>query len=117
MNNDEIGRRIVEHEQGGEERAKYGKALLKELSAALTAEFGKWFSEDNLSLMRRFYLAYKDNPRISETLSRKSLLENDTNERSFYELEATGQGWSLRELKRQFNSGLYERLALSRDKV
>lgn len=157
--NFEIGRRIIEHEQGGEERAEYGKALLKKLSAGLTAEFGRGFSEDNLSLMRRFYLAYKDSPKISETasgkslpeskgqtpsdllqksetLSRKSLLTahsplpftlswshyvfligiRDAGERRFYELESTSQGWSLRELKRQFNAGLYERLALSRDK-
>jgi predicted nuclease of restriction endonuclease-like (RecB) superfamily len=159
LTNFEIGRRIVEHEQGGEERAEYGKALLKELSAALTEEFGRGFSEDNLSLMRRFFLTYKDNPKISETasgkflpelkrqipsdilqksetVSRKSLFSGtsplpftlswshyvfligikDASERSFYEIEATGQGWSLRELKRQFNSGLFERLALSRDK-
>jgi len=159
LTNFEIGRRIVEHEQGGEKRAEYGKALLKELSATLTAEFGRGFSEDNLSLMRRFYLTYKDSARISETasgkflpgskvqtpadllqksvtLSRKSFWEGrsslpfslswshyvfligikDADERSFYEIEATDQGWSLRELKRQFNSGLYERLALSRDK-
>lgn len=56
----EIGRRIVEHEQGGEERAEYGKALLKELSAALTAEFGRGFSRSNLEYMRRFYLTYQD---------------------------------------------------------
>jgi len=159
MTNFEIGRRIVEHEQGGEERAEYGKTLLKKISTALTTEFGRGFSEDNLSLMRRFYFAYKDNPQISETssgksvseakslrpsdllqksetLSRKSLLTGksqlpftlswshyvfligikDSRERSFYEIEATSQVWSLRELKRQFNSGLYERLALSRDK-
>jgi predicted nuclease of restriction endonuclease-like (RecB) superfamily len=159
LTNFEIGRSIVEHEQGGTERAEYGKALLKELSTALTAEFGRGFSEDNLSLMRRFYLTYKDNPKISETtsgkflpelkgqtpsdllqksetVSRKSLLAGqsplpfmlswshyvfligikDAGERRFYEIEATDQGWSLRELKRQFNSGLFERLALSRDK-
>ena len=75
LTNFEIGRRIVEHEQQGKERAEYGKALLKELSAALTAEFGRGFSEDNLSLMRRFYLAYKDSPQISETASGKSLPE------------------------------------------
>ncbi len=56
----EIGRRIVEHEQGGEERAEYGKALLKELSGALTAEFGRGFSERNLRSMRKFYQIYRD---------------------------------------------------------
>lgn len=138
--NYEIGRLIVEHEQAGAKRARYGKALLKELAASLKEEFGRGFSEDNLSNMRRFYLDYrKDEKAISETLSRKSLIPDelrvmsdkmrlswshyvflmsirDKSERSFYEIEATQQNWTLRELKRQFNSGLYERLALSRDK-
>jgi hypothetical protein len=60
MTNFEIGRRIVEHEQGGEERAAYGKALLKEISEALTAEFGRGFSERNLRSMRKFYQIYRD---------------------------------------------------------
>ncbi len=56
MTNFEIGRRIVEHEQKGEKRAEYGKALLKELSAHLTEEFGKGFSVSNLQLMRKFFI-------------------------------------------------------------
>jgi predicted nuclease of restriction endonuclease-like (RecB) superfamily len=162
VTNFEIGRRIVEHEQGGEERAEYGKALLKELSAALTAEFGRGFSHRNLDYMRKFFLAYRDRaPQISQMPSAKFLaqqkaqmpsgkLEKATSffpaeacadisqmapakfalswsqyvflisignrdERSFYEIEAARGGWTLPELKRQFNSGLYERLALSRD--
>ena len=66
----EIGKLIVEEEQNGKERAEYGKQILKELSNKLTKEFGKGFSEDNLSNMRKFYLTYQ--PQISETLSRKS---------------------------------------------
>ena len=62
----EIGRMIVEDEQQGEERAKYGKAVLKELSIRLTNKFGKGFSVENLENMRRFYLIYSN----SETLSR-----------------------------------------------
>ncbi len=58
--NYEIGRRIVEHEQQGADRAEYGKALIKELSAGHTAEFGRGFSRSNLEYMRKFYLAYKD---------------------------------------------------------
>lgn len=58
--NFEIGQRIVEHEQQGEKRAAYGTALLKELSQKLTKEFGRGFSEDNLSNMRKFFLTYKD---------------------------------------------------------
>ena len=60
MTNFEIGRRIVEHEQKGAERAEYGKELLKTLPTRLTAEFGRDFSEDNLARMRSFYIAWKD---------------------------------------------------------
>lgn len=60
LTNFEIGRRIVEHEQRGEERAEYGARLLKELSVRLTEEFGRGFSEDNLGRMRKFYLTWND---------------------------------------------------------
>ena len=60
LTNFEIGRRIVEHEQKGAKRAEYGAALIKALSARLTAEFGRGFSEDNLARMRNFYVAWKD---------------------------------------------------------
>jgi predicted nuclease of restriction endonuclease-like (RecB) superfamily len=131
----EVGRMIVEYEQQGIHRAEYGKLVLKTLSERLTAEFGRGFSEDNLSNMRKFYLVYKDRvPAISEKASRKSISRetipptlswshyvflskiNDVSERHFYEIEASGNNWSLPELKRQFDSSLYERLALSRDK-
>lgn len=122
-----IGKRIVEEEQQGEAKAAYGKGVIKNLSQALQAEFGKGFSVDNLENMRRFYLAYP----ISETVSRKSespqfqlswshyqmlLRIENKEERAFYEIEATQNNWSLRELKRQFDSALYLRLALSTDK-
>ena len=72
MTNFEIGRRTVEHEQKGAKRAAYGSELLKELSAKLTEEFGRGFSEDNLSNMRRFFLIWRDRgAQISETASRK----------------------------------------------
>ena len=118
----EIGKRIVEEEQKGSTRAKYGKELLKNLSNELTKEYGKGFSVDNLENMRRFYLVYSK----SETLSRKFELSwshyiflsriKDENERNFYEIESIKNHWSLRELKRQFDSALFERLALSKDK-
>lgn len=118
----EIGRMIVEDEQQGKERAEYGKQVLKELSNRLTAEFGKGFSADNLENMRRFSLAYS----ISETTSRKFTLSwshyiklmriQNPDERSFYEIECAANNWSLKELQRQFDSALFERLALSRDK-
>ena len=71
MTNFEIGRRIVEHEQKGAKRAAYGAELLKELSGRLTEEFGRGFSEDSLTLMRRFYSVFSDRRPISETASRK----------------------------------------------
>ena len=134
-----IGELIIEFEQYGETRARYAANTLKALSTKLTKEFGKGFSVDNLENMRKFYLAY----RISETVSRKSSksiiqksetlsrkfnfklswshyllllrIENET-ERRFYEIEATNENWSVREFKRQYDSALYERLAISRNK-
>lgn len=117
-----IGRRIVEEEQGGEKRAEYGKALLKNLSEQLSKEFGKGYSEQNLKNMRQFYLSYKKRQTLSSEFKLSwshyiflTRIEN-INEREFYENEASENSWSLRELKREFNSGLYERLALSKDK-
>ena len=90
----QIGKRIVEEEQGGESRAEYGKSLLKLLSVQLINEFGKGFSVDNLENMRRFYLAFQK----SETVSRKFELSwshyifltriENINERNFYEIES-----------------------------
>lgn len=130
----EIGRRIVEQEQKGEYRAEYGKAILKDLSLRLTAEFGRGFSRSNLEYMRKFYLMYHlrvSMDKISQMPSGKSrkpvftlswsqyvflLGVKDENARNFYEIESASNNWTLPELTRQFNSGLYERLALSRDK-
>ena len=164
----EIGRMIVEDEQQGEQRAEYGKAVIKELAEKLTKKFGKGFSAQNLANMRQFFLTYSVGQPIFQTLSRKSLtpltkpqipqtmsdksesensetllrnsekgqtvsdqlhftlswshylklmrIENP-DERRFYEIEAAENNWSLRELQRQFDSSLYERLALSRDKA
>lgn len=133
----EIGRMIVEEEQQGENRAAYGKQLLKELSVYLTNAFGKGYSVDNLKLMRRFYNVYS-NDQIGETVfpqfenlpavssGRKFYLSwshylklmriDNVDERHFYEIEAVKNDWSLRELKRQYDSSLYERLALSTNK-
>ena len=101
----QIGKRIVEEEQGGENRAKYGKSLLKNLSVELSKEFGKGFSVDNLENMRKFYSAYSK----SETVSRKLKLSwshyifltriLNQDERNFYEIEAVEGSWTLRELK------------------
>jgi predicted nuclease of restriction endonuclease-like (RecB) superfamily len=156
--NYEIGRRIVEQEQQGEDRAQYGKELLNELAARLAGEFGNGFSVSNLRYMRQFYLAYPEriapirqtvsgeflafpiaqalSAPIHQTMSGELQTSAETTykpfvlswshyvfliglkpeERDFYEIEAAQQGWTLRELRRQFDAGLYERLALSRDK-
>ena len=133
----EIGRRIYEEEQQGKQRAEYGTYLLKELSDYLMKKFGKGFSVTNLKQMRKFFLTYVDD-QIGQTVSdqfenlptvssgRKFFLSwshylklmriSDINERHFYEIEAARNDWSLSELKRQFDSALYERLVLSTDK-
>jgi len=168
----EIGRIIVEDEQQGQERAEYGKQVLKELSAKLTKEFGKGFSVENLNRMRFFYKTYASQisstlltnsgnqiSSIYETIScistsndaelqqtasaelqtkenhanitqNKTLRDfslswshyiklmriDDPSERKFYEIECASNNWSLKELQRQCNSALYQRLVLSRDK-
>lgn len=133
----EIGRMIVEEEQLGKNRAAYGKQILKELSSYLTNRFGRGFSETNLRQMRSFYCIYSQD-QIQQMASaefkelpavetgRRFYLSwshylvlmrmDDVNERHFYEIEAVKNDWSLAELKRQFNSALYQRLALSREK-
>lgn len=118
----QIGKRIVEEEQNGELRAEYGKKLIKNLSLELNKEFGDGFSIDNLKNMRRFYLCFQK----SETASHQFKLSwshyifltriENINERNFYEIESIENSWSLRELKRQFDCGLFERLSLSGDK-
>ena len=137
----EIGHTIVEHEQWGSERAVYSVETLKNLSQELTKEFWKGFSVTNLQQMRNFYIAYQKQQtlsaksweniksstvlRKSETLSRKFelswshyliLMRLEEKERAFYEKETIINNWSIRELQRQFDSSLYERVVLSRDK-
>jgi predicted nuclease of restriction endonuclease-like (RecB) superfamily len=130
--NFEIGRRIVQEELRGKDRAAYGEEVIRALADRLTGEFGRGFSHTNLKLMRLFYLQNQN--RIGQSLTgilgpppvRPFTLSwshyvfllriENPNERSFYEIEATEQNWTVRQLKRQFDSGLYERLALSRDK-
>lgn len=113
-----IGRIISEYEQTVPERADYGKQTLKELAKVLTAEFGKGFSRANLYNMRQFYMTYEKIQTVSGQLSWSHYCEllsiSDSDKRSFYEKEAVNSNWSVRELKRQIDSSLFERLLLSR---
>ena len=129
-----IGRMIVEEEQEGKDRAEYGKHLLNELSKVLTDEFGKGFSITNIQQMRSFYLTYQKQQTVSanykseiqQTASANFKLSwshylklmriDDEDERKFYEIESAKNNWSVRELDRQYDSALYTRLVLSRDK-
>ena len=116
-----VGRIIVEHEQNSQERAAYGKQTLKALSKELTKEFGKGFSVSNIQFMRRFYQTYQIQQTVSVKLSWSHYCElltiSDDNKRSFYEKEAINSGWSIREMKRQIATSLYERLLLSDGKA
>lgn len=113
-----IGRIICEYEQSEPDRADYGKRTLKELSRTLTQEFGKGFSVSNIQFMRRFYQAYPIQQTVSVKLSWSHYCEllslSDPDKRSFYKKEALNANWSVRELKRQIESSLFERLLLSR---
>lgn len=134
----EIGRLIVEDEQGGEARAEYGKYILEDLSKRLTPEFGKGFSAENLRNMRNFYLTYsisktaswklqssdnKEETALSVKSEKLSSIFNlswshylflmridNENERKFYEIESAENNWSLRELpsKEEFKRVLGE---------
>ncbi|HBS85110.1 MAG: hypothetical protein A2W91_01355 [Bacteroidetes bacterium GWF2_38_335] len=118
----EIGRLIVEEEQKGKSKAEYGQSLIPELSRKLTSDFGKGFSTTNLKQMRTFYLKYSKGQTVSDEFrlswSHYLMLMRIDNEeeRKFYEIESAGNNWSIRELQRQFDTALYERLVLSRNK-
>ena len=133
----EIGRMIIEEEQNGDNRAEYGKYIIRNLSSFLTEHYGKGYSISNLKNFRQFYLIYS-NDSIGQTMfsqfknypatvtERKFYLSwshylklmriSNIEERHFYEIEAVKNDWSLSELKRQYDSSLYERLSLSKNK-
>mgnify|MGYP004444943799 CR=1 FL=1 len=146
-----IGYYIVEYEQDGNNRASYGKQVLKRLSERLTTKFHAGWSVEQLKLNRKFYLVYSKkvntfypiiengkslalktieqdkgfltgipSPTFPNTISWSHYVQliriKNDEERRFYEIECDAQQWSVRELQRQYNSSLYERLALSRDK-
>lgn len=115
-----IGKRIFEKEQQGKERADYGAFLLETLSKNLAPVYGSGFSVRQLEICRKFYRTYP----IANTLcsqlnwSQYKLLIAipDKDKREYYQLEAVNEGWSKRQLERQINSMLYERLLMSNDK-
>ncbi|MBP6410166.1 MAG: DUF1016 family protein [Pseudarcicella sp.] len=118
----EIGRMIVDEEQNGKHRADYGKKIIKSLSERLTKEFGKGFSQRNLEQIRQFYSVYSKTQTLSAEFNiswshyMKLMRIDDDYERKFYEIESFKNNWSLKELNRQYDSALFTRLALSKDK-
>lgn len=116
----EIGRHIVEYEQHGKERAEYGSNLLDRLSRDLTLAYGKGFSRSNVAKIRKFYMAFPIVQTVSVQLSWSHyveiLKESDSLAISFYAKQCERERWSVRELKRQMKSCLFQRIALSRDK-
>ena len=117
----QVGRHIVEFEQGGKTRADYGKALIASLAQDLGLRHGKGFSRSNLVYMRLLYLRYPISQKPSHQLSWSHYVEllklDDDLERGFYERQAIAERWSVPELKRQKAASLFLRLAASKDKA
>lgn len=115
-----IGYYIVEYEQKGKIKAEYGEKLILQLSKDLKIRHGKGFSKSNLVYMRLFFIKYPQLELISQKLFWSHYFEllkiEDDLERSFYEKQSISENWSIRELKRQKQSSLFHRLALSKDK-
>lgn len=116
----QIGRRIVEEEQGGQARAEYGKSLIKNLAKELEPEFGSGFGKRQLDYSKKFYLEFPIVHTLYAQLNwsqYKWLLDiADKDKREYYILETINNCWTARQMKRQINSMLYERLLLSNDK-
>lgn len=116
----EVGKHIVEFEQGGKSKAEYGKDLIRNLAKDLTIRHGRGFSRTNLVYMRLFYQRYPISQTLSDLLSWSHIVElakiDDPLERSFYEKQSILEKWSLRDLVRQKETSLFLRLAASRDK-
>ena len=115
-----IGQRIVLEEQNGKERAEYGKEIIKSLSVALTAEFGKGFSKRSLWEMRQFYILFSDYQKVRTLFAQLSwshfaeiLYTKDNLAREFYLTMAASENWSIRTLRNKIDSMLYERTAIS----
>ena len=136
----EIGRRIVEFEQGGRSKPAYGEELIDRLADDLRARFGKGFSRSNVFQMRQFYLAYRQKVQTASGQSVRQKIQTASGfplptfplpwshyvhllsvekpeTRAFYETEALRGGWSVRQLDRQISTLFYERTLLSRNKA
>ncbi len=126
-----IGKHIIENEQANNQRAAYGKKMLKQLAVRLYNKYGEGWTVDTLKRCRFFYKVYSSNvigatvlpqsgkvPQFTLSWSHYLILMRIENadERKFYEIECQQQNWSVRQLQRQYASSLYERIALSRDK-
>lgn len=118
-----IGRRIVEEEQRGKERAEYGKEIVKNLSKELTEEFGKGFGERNIRNIRQFYILFSDYEKWKSLISKltwthiqKVLRVSDEKARIFYLTEAAENMWSVRTLDRNISTLYYNRIVASIDK-
>ena len=116
----DIGKRIIEEEQSGESRAEYGKQVIKNLSKELVPLYGSGYSVRQLELMRQFYGVFSNTNALRSQLNwtqYKLLIRMDSEDkREFYILESVKNNWSSRELERQINAALFERLLLSNDK-
>ena len=116
----ELGERIFIEEQKGQDRAEYGAYLLQNIATEIEKEFGSGFSVRQLERARQFYRTYPIASAVRSQLNwyqyRLLIQIDDKDKREYYELEAANNNWTGRELERQINSGLYERLLLSNDK-
>ena len=115
-----VGRYIVEFEQNGNVRSKYGTSLLTKLSRLLQMKVGRGYSRPNLNNMRKFYLLYPNCQTVSDKLTWSHICElitiEDSLEREFYEKECITENWGVKTLHRQMESGLFMRLTVSKDK-
>lgn len=116
----EIGKYIVEYEQGGLGRAEFGKDVINKLSKRLTEEYGKGFSPANIRYMRQFYQCFPFCHALSDKLTwthwRTLLKVQDEKARNYYLTECVAENWSARQLERQINTLFYERMLASKDK-
>ena len=116
----QLGRRIFEEEQQGKERADYGSYLIKNLAKQLEPDYGSGFSVRQLERSRQFYRLYPIASTLRTQLNwsqyKMLMAISEADKREYYELEAVNNSWTARELERQINSQLYERLLLSNDK-